>query len=474
MVSIKNISTAFSMSLLGKILGFLKFLLLARAFGLSQQLDFFIFFYGLTLMFEAIVLNGAVGPNVIKQLNKEPSKPSIFIGAMFGNLLLLATSLTILLVFLATELLPYFYDDSSYLYSQTLSALALSLPFMVLTQLCTYVHQARSRYFFSTLNPILWNSGICFYLCYGVIFGSNSNIFHLALVVTSLYFISALVQFFLLKRHEKQWFFRPVVVFKCAKLAPYISLLSLIFFDEMNSIVDYLILGRLEIGAISEYGLSSRVGKLMGSLILASVITVFYTDLSKASSTEVFGKTVRAYFGLIFLSALGSAAVLVSLSEISAWAFLGEHYRDIVLPFMVFSFYVLAYSFMIFSHRVFILSGKASRLYLPLAVLLVVNLLLDIFLAELFGVVGVIFASLIVTFSLGVYLSWKSGYLVILSAEFFNYKWQFFLFFGFCLTGAWFAFDPGFIDFYYCIFVALLLLYCIIVVSAYFKTQLKI
>lgn len=273
---IKPILELFSSSMLGRLIGLLRFQVILYVFGQNEFSDTIIYF----TTFIWLVNNFFVIPNVNSSLiadlssNEEENHPIIIINLIRKTIKVSLSSgfIALLVIFLVIG-----NNDILSLDVLSLVLIFLTFPLLGVNEIVSLYNQYKGRYFLYSFNPVIWN--VILILCLVLYFILDIKIFYIYFLflffakLTSL-FIQYKFSYLNLHQTYKN---RNLVTAK-----PSINIyytISIIIFSGIT-FFDLTILGIYSfIGAVTVYSILLKIPTLLMSLISSSALPVFFNRI---------------------------------------------------------------------------------------------------------------------------------------------------------------------------------------------------
>lgn len=300
---LKTIGLAFVFTFLGKILAFFRVQQLAYNYGQDYWLDAFFIVFSFASMFDVVLISGAIATTFIPNYLKSKSKSLLAAEILYSQLyisLVIIFALISAAIFISSNCIAQILikgENSSLIHavSSLLKTFSTFPLFSLLFQFPTIYNQANRNFQLSTLNPILLNGLqlVCIVFLTEMSFSTDLDVTILAL----LYLATMLFCYFIQTN-----FYKPAKIRIRGKLSIQsvslfsVSLIPFIIFisiEEMNLLVDQYFATSLVEGSVANLLFASRLVKIFGAIMVASVITVFYP---RVSSLMAKGKNLQMIY----------------------------------------------------------------------------------------------------------------------------------------------------------------------------------
>ena len=287
---IKNILEIFFTTLLGKIFGFFKIVLLIQFFGTNALTDSVIIIISIYWFWSNIIVYSLFSVSLIPKLSKEnDEKKEIFITlktlkavnfiSLIGFVLFLIFNIHIVKLFAPS-------DDKLFLeYSKYFFLLLTPLVFLIpFTEIFTILNQYKKKMKTASINLTIWNLLQLISIVIVFVFFKNSFylIYFLAYGTVIGYIVTSIIQI------KASNFFK---YFKLKELiqisfnetasnlsANYIYFLAILF-SQLNLYIDNFFISSLDVGTISKYNIIIKVPELFQSLLISALSVVFFNKI---------------------------------------------------------------------------------------------------------------------------------------------------------------------------------------------------
>ena len=272
---IKSILQLFSSSMLGRLIGLLRFQIILYVFGQNEFSDSIIYF----TTFIWLVNNFFVIPNVNSSIiadldsNEEKNHPIIII-----NFIRKITKVSLLSGFIALLLL--FFVNSNDIFSLDILSIVLiflTFPLLGVNEIISLYNQYKGKYFLYSFNPVIWNLIliICLVL-YWILDIKNFYIYFIFLFFAKL--TSLLIQYKFSNLNLFKIYNNKNVIIDKPSINIYYTL-SIIIFSGIT-FFDLTILNLYSaVGALTVYSILLKIPTLLLSLISSSTLPVFFNRI---------------------------------------------------------------------------------------------------------------------------------------------------------------------------------------------------
>ncbi|MBR8823454.1 putative lipid II flippase MurJ [Fusobacterium necrophorum] len=281
---IGNIALVSGFSLLTKVIGFLREVLIARIYGRNWITDAFFLSQNMpSLIFPAVCDSFAVAFTSIYKKKRKKRKIFFTYSIIFlGFISLCLTIISIILIPKIIFLLTPGFDEKTTILAVKLSTISMSyFTIIMLNTIFIALLNSEKKFLKSQLSWLFYNSLIVIIM----LFFSESNIYYL----TFSYFLSNFLQLFYLIYMVKFSFLFPnekflfIRIFKSKSILRMLRLAIPIMIGnsihQLQNIIDKTIVSYGKEGSLSSLSYSISINSITIGLIIFSIITVFYPDL---------------------------------------------------------------------------------------------------------------------------------------------------------------------------------------------------
>ena len=307
---LKSIAKVFSVSTIGKILGFIKILLLTRYFGASAFTDAIIIVVNIFWFWSNEIVFSLFSNTLIPKLAKvETDKIRI------QETLKILTSANILTLFffLCTVLIGRFvlyifapsaseeFFSNGVILMLVMSPIALLMP---LTEIFTLLNQYKENYFISAINMSIWNIFQIIAILISNLFLSPILLIYLFGALTILGYI--FTSFIQLNTAGYFKFYKIADLFKVSLSAfkesvseNYKFFLATIF-SQINIYVNYAFISTLIVGSITIYDIILKIPNVFQSVLISTLAIIYFNAISN-NLEKINFHFKRFNFGMIIL-----------------------------------------------------------------------------------------------------------------------------------------------------------------------------
>lgn len=316
---LKKLLKIFSVSTLGKALGFIKVQLLTSFFGANIYTDALIIVINIYWFWSNEIIYSLFSNTLIPNLAKENSQK----GQSFHLIKVLASSNFLSLVFFLLivtfpKLIIYpFAPLASKDFFATaekllffLAPLAVLIP---LTEIFTLANQFKDRFFISAINMTIWNLFQIISILISYFFLDISSLIYLyAFLTICAYFITTVLQMrssnFMSYFRLKKVFIFSFKSFRQNVKNNYSYFISTVLF-QINIYINYAFVSKLTIGSITIFDVILKVPSVFQSLLISSLAVIFFNIISKQEKLVIdyyWKISKNVFFAMLPLLALVS------------------------------------------------------------------------------------------------------------------------------------------------------------------------
>jgi len=417
-----------TLSILSKIFGLLRDVLLASKFGSSTITD--TFFLGNTsiILFSAI-LTQAITTTIVPMLSKIHNEQGPDRKMVFTSKLLIVFGLTSLgfsvTVFFTSDILssliaPGFSVDALVTLSNYIKIGSPVIFIYTIASILSGYLQSENSFIDIGLSDLILNFlNVLFLLIISTLAGLN--LLMISLTISGL--IRIALQVFLLRkigfRYKLQGNIFEKYIFKLLKLS--IPVILSVSIGDLNKLIDKMMASRLESGSISALSYAAKVNNIFLSVFIISLMTVFFPQLSRLGAKtdkKLFTSQIDQLMKLILVIVLPIVFTLFLSSDVFINILFrrGEFtYDDVIITSNALKFY--SFSLIGLSIRLLLIKVFYSLqdTYTPLVFGILSSLLnigLNILLIEKLGYIGLALSTSIATILLAIallFMLWKKG-----------------------------------------------------------------
>ena len=413
---LSKLTKVFSVSTVGKILGFVKIQLLTKHFGASVQTDVIIVVMNIYWFWSNEIIFSLFSNTLIPKLAKtEIRKEQVFETLKIlcsANILTLFFLICAIffgrwILFLFAPMASHDFFDYGVLFILVLSPLAILIP---ITEIFTLHNQYKERYIISGINMAVWNSfqiGAIliaqFYISPLLLIYLFGGFTLIGYIVTSYLQLTTSDYFEYFKLNNLFYF--SYKNFKINVIENSKFFISTILF-QINVYINYAFISKLSGGSITIYDIILKVPYVFQSLLMSSMSMIFFNAISNENhrSSEYFWKFSKGMFVLILPLVIFANFFGIDLLNFiyGVDVFVG---RDGVLTVLFVGFINVYFmgklSLLI---KTIIVNNKGKFLLISTILISLLNAVLNYFIVDLYGLAGVIsttlFLNILLTFAL--------------------------------------------------------------------------
>ncbi|WP_347174845.1 lipid II flippase MurJ [Polaribacter uvawellassae] len=424
---IKNILEIFFTTLLGKIFGFFKIVLLIQFFGTNALTDSVIIIISIYWFWSNIIVYSLFSVSLIPKLSKEnDEKKEIFITlktlkavnfiSLIGFVLFLVFNIHIVKLFAPS-------DDKLFLeYSKYFFLLLTPLVFLIpFTEIFTILNQYKKKMKTASINLTIWNLLQLISIVIVFVFFKNSFylIYFLAYGTVIGYIVTSIIQI------KASNFFK---YFKLKELiqisfnetasnlsANYIYFLAILF-SQLNLYIDNFFISSLDVGTISKYNIIIKVPELFQSLLISALSVVFFNKIvdDRSNVKRLFVRLSLYMIPMVFITIVftmlyGVEFLYLIYNQDSLNNLEEDFIRNILYIIVVNIFFTIGISLLI---KVYVTNNGSKVLLYSSIINVIINIIANYLLINVYGIYGIALATLISTYVL---------YSVLIS-KFFNFN----------------------------------------------------
>ena len=411
----KNISDIFFTTILGKLFGFIKIVLLIQLYGTSSITDALIVVVSIYWFWSKIIVYSLFSISLIPELsksNKEEQQIKLVVDTIKS--VNLVSFIAFFLFFCLGNYIIYIFapiqDEDFIKQSNTLLCLLSPLLFLIpTTEIFTILNQYKNKMRIASVNLTVWNilqiAGVI--LSFYVFESTNTLVYLFAITSVIGYFITSLIQinstnFF------KYFSISSLFGFSLLKTIKIIRQ-NIVFFTatlltQLNLYIDNFFVSQLDSGSISKYNIIIKVPELAQSVLISSLSVVFFNLIVKDENRidEIFkkfsinlvpliflGLVLAFFFGVGFLNLIYGNQAFAGTSD--------QTIRMILIVIIVNIFFMIGVSLLV---KIFVSLKKTKVLLIASIINVCVNVIANYYLIEEFHIYGVSLATLIATYIL--------------------------------------------------------------------------
>ena len=315
----KNILEKFFVSLFGKLIGFLKIIVLINYYGTNYLTDSFIIVLSIYWFWSNIIVYSMFSVSLIPSLSKTiqtKEQLSITVGtihsvnlvSILGLLIVIVFPFQIISIFAPIDNPEFTFYSVKLLY--LLSPLIILIPF---TEIFTILNYYKKRMKTASINLTVWNSFqlISIILAFHLFSDEVYLIYFFSIFTVLGYSITAFIQ---IKSNSYFKYFNTNKLFKIS-INNFFDILrkNYIFFfatlfSQLNIYIDNFFISFLNEGFVSKYNIIIKVPEVVQSLLISSLSVVFFNKIVEKNVKE---KKIFINF-IIYLIPIIIVAVLLA------------------------------------------------------------------------------------------------------------------------------------------------------------------
>mgnify|MGYP000474690530 FL=1 len=414
---IKNILEIFFTTLLGKIFGFFKIVLLIQFFGTNALTDSVIIIISIYWFWSNIIVYSLFSVSLIPKLSKEnDEKKEIFITlktlkavnfiSLIGFVLFLIFNIHIVKLFAPS-------DDKLFLeYSKYFFLLLTPLVFLIpFTEIFTILNQYKKKMKTASINLTIWNLLQLISIVIVFVFFKNSFylIYFLAYGTVIGYIVTSIIQI------KASNFFK---YFKLKELiqisfnetasnlsANYIYFLAILF-SQLNLYIDNFFISSLDVGTISKYNIIIKVPELFQSLLISALSVVFFNKIvdDRGNVKRLFVRLSLYMIPMVFITIVftmlyGVEFLYLIYNQDSLNNLEKDFIRNILYIIVVNIFFTIGISLLI---KVYVTNNGSKVLLYSSIINVIINIIANYLLINVYGIYGIALATLISTYGFNI------------------------------------------------------------------------
>ncbi|WP_410222087.1 lipid II flippase MurJ [Pedobacter sp.] len=403
---IKKVTKIFTTSLLGKILGFLRIQLLTVFFGANYLTDAIILVTNIYWFWSNNIVDSLFSNTLIPRVAKHGKRKMQIVEAIrtISAVNVLSIFLGISVIFFSKGILHVFApgaNDELYMHSNHLMLLMFPLLFLIpLTEIFTLLNQYNEKFFISASNMTIWNLfQIIAILIVYYFFRVDLLLYVYAICTVLSYLATSFMQLSSIDYRNnfplKHLFHISLRHFKRSILHNFSYFLSTVFL-QVNLYVNFAFIASLGAGAITIYNNIIKIPDVIQSLVMTSFTILFFNEIAnskdkivphfKKFTLFIFVITIGLYiacsfYGKEFLYLIFTKKVFDPFPETGA-----------VLMFATINIYFLGKFLLLIKTAIIENRGKYLLKMTFIACLL--NVALNYFLVDKYGMMGVVISTL--------------------------------------------------------------------------------
>ncbi len=432
-------------TLLSKIIGFLKDVIIANIFGINIETDSFYTAFRLPNMLRKIFAEGALSYVLIPILTKYKQKKSKkkineLISTIYFILLTLLILITILGIFFSYNIIkiisPGFIKNKNKFYL-TVDILKITFPYIILISLSSYLTSILNIWniFISpTFTPIILNITIIFYSLF-IIQYFYKPIYGLSLSIITGGILQLIYQKINIKYTPLKINFRNINIFHPEIKKIFINIcpiiLSMLIY-QISQIINSNIISYLQEGTISWIYYADRLIELPFSIIGTTISNILLTKLSNSyhkNDNYKFNKLINKYIKIILLLSIPASVLLILTSKIiiiTLFKYGKFTNTDVLMTSKILIFYTIGLTALIFIKIITpcFYSQYDTKMPIKISILnLLITQFMNIFTIKIFK-----YAGLALSISISAYINSIIIYWQLRKKKIFNHKYNWKLF----------------------------------------------
>jgi len=401
---------------LGKVLGFLKEMLIAKQFGATFESDVFFFAFGMTsILFSAVGTSmGTSFMPIYSEIKiKDDKKTALkFLNKNVNIILILSIVLSMICIVFAKQLIMIFApgfikfgSDRINFAIEVTRIMMISIIFLGIQSIIAFALNAEKEYKTPSFSSLMFNI-VC--ISYLLVFSSKYGIKGLVWSVVFAFLIQALVQMPKIIKHGYR--FRVDFNFKDSYIKRMFILMGPVIVgssvNQINLTIDKIIVSLLGEGAISNLNYSNKLIMLVYGIVSIVISNVLFNEMVEAVNKNELVKLKKILvntliFCIIFILPI-SFIMIIFRTEIVRVLFEGGAFTAEDTQNTAKVFFMLIPTMMLF-----ILRDLLSRVFYSLKdtktsmkngiMVTIINVILSVILSRYMGVVGVALATTLST-----------------------------------------------------------------------------
>lgn len=391
------------MTIFAKVFGLLREISLSYVYGTSEIADaFLVSFFIPSIIINSITIGIATGfiPIYSKILATEGRlKSDIFVNKIASLTLIISVIITILGIIFSRNILKIIAVGLD----ETTMDMAVFFAQMVMTSLFVnalggvytgYLH-VNNQFSITVLNKIIMNMLIILFLFLSAKFGYRLLGIGTAIGMSLQYLIFIPFLRNLGYKFKFNNNFKDKNLIELKNIA--LPFLFIVVLNDLNLIIDKAVASTLNTGSISALNYSSGIQDFVSGVIIVSIITIKYPEMSKniAQNREdllsiSFNETLKLTLFLVIPAAIG---IMFYSKEIIELLFLRGAFNvtDLIITsktLFYYSFGLIGIALNIISQRVFFAKKEIKTPIIVSTISVIINLVLNIVLCNIFGILG--------------------------------------------------------------------------------------
>ncbi|NVK51727.1 MAG: hypothetical protein HWD85_02240 [Flavobacteriaceae bacterium] len=410
---LKNILEIFFTTILGKVFGFLKVVLLIQFFGTNALTDSLIIIISIYWFWSKIVIYSLFSVSLIPSLSKVKNEENEALLAL--KTVQSVNFITILFfgifVFFSKWVIRAFapIDDSLFLEKSNELFLIMSpLLFLIpTTEVFTILNQYKRRMKVASINLTIWNiiQLVSIIMVFKLIKDEDKLILFFGLATVLGYTITSIIQIYYSKVLR---FVKVIEIFKISiPETKRIIKENYLFFiasllTQLNLYIDNYFISSLDSGSVSKYNIIVKIPELAQSLLISAITVVFFNKIAE------YDKEIKKIFYNFSILLIPVILIVFLLSNFIGVDFLyliynksafqgidGIRIKNILNVIVVNIFFTIGASLLV---KAYIVKNKKRFLLVGSAISVLVNILANYYLITSEGIYGIAIATLIATY----------------------------------------------------------------------------
>lgn len=409
------------MTIISKISGLLREISLSYVYGTSNIADaFLVSFFIPSIIINAITIGISVGfiPIYTKILNNQSQKVADnFVNNLIIKIIFISTIISILgitfteniLSIVATGLDPKTMSMAIFFTQMVMTSIVFSTIGGVYTG---YLH-VHNYFSITVLNKIIMNGIIILFIFLSFKYDYKILAIGTALGMSLQYLV------FIPALRSIGYKFSPKIGKKDKNLQELkkiaLPFLIIVVTNDLNLIIDKAVASTLEVGAISALNYSSGIQDFVSGVVILSIVTIRYTEMSKLSITKNmkilegnYNQTLKMTLFLVIPATIGLMVFSKEIIELLFFrgAFDYESLITTSRTLFFYSFGLVGIALNTVGQRVYF-SLKHIKIPIVISIFsVIINIIFNIILSRILGIIGLSIATSIVMITSGVILNY--------------------------------------------------------------------
>lgn len=409
---IKSSIWVLALIILGKIMSFLRDIIISSEFGSTYQTDAYFAANNIpSIIFAAIISSYLVLliPTYKKiQIQFSDKEADLFVSRVLNIFMVLSIPLSILGFLFIEQLIyivaPGFNEQTQKLAILLGKILILSFPFSSATTILATISNANRKYYAPHIIPIFSSIFIIIPI---LIFSKEYGIIVLAIAGVTAFVFQLFIQILISKKHFKYSFNSKLIDPHIKRMSWLVLPIFLGFsVDQINLLVNSIISSNLAEGSLSSLNYAQRLQATINGTLSTALITVIYPLISGLFAennlerlTAIIVKSLRGVF--LVLVPIVVFLAFYSVSFVSIVYFRGKFdataLEQTSSVFFFYSINVLFISIREVILRLYYINNNTKIPFVTSAISLIINIGLSLLFVQYFDVAGLALANLIAT-----------------------------------------------------------------------------